>query len=162
MDSDFILNLAAFFVVLAIVIVGLRLLRPIIQQHFRGSSGGWSRLAQAYTTTRPRPAQVRSGQNVVVGQVLYRFSMIVGFDDAGLYLEQGFPLSLLGRRALYIPWSEVERVDEVRLFWGKAALLSLGEPPVGTVTLPMELFDAMQPAMGKIGARAGRTKEPVP
>jgi hypothetical protein len=161
MDSDFLLNLAAFFVVLGIVVIGLRFLLPIVRQHFRGSSGGWSRLAQAYTTTRPLPAQLWSGQNVVVGQVLFRFSMIVGFDDAGLYLEQGFPLSLLGRRALYIPWSEIKRVDEVRLFWRKAALLTLGEPPVGTVTLPMELFDAMQPAMSKIGARSGRAKEPV-
>ena len=158
---DFVLNLAAFFVVLAIVVLGLRLLAPIIQQHFRGGPGGWSQLAQIYATTRPRPAQARNGQNVVVGQVLFRFSMTVGFDDGGLYLEQGFPMSLLGRRALFIPWTDVKRVDEARLFWRKAALLSLGEPPVGTVTLPMELFEAMQPAMGKIGARAERAKELV-
>jgi hypothetical protein len=149
MDPEFILFLAAFFVVLIVFAIGLRLLVPIILQHFKGSAGGWSRLSEAYATTRQMPAQVRARQNVVVGQVLYPNCMIVGFDDTGLYLELGFPISILGRPRLFIPWTEFKRIEEGRLFWRKAALLSLGEPLVGTITVPMNLFETIRPAMAK-------------
>jgi hypothetical protein len=149
MDPDFILFLAVFFAVLVLFAVGLRLLVPMVMQHFKGSSGGWSRLAQAYATTRQLPAPVYKWQSVVVGQVLYRNCMIVGADHDGLYLELGFPLSILGRRRLFIPWTDVKRIEEGRLFWRQAALLSLGEPLVGTITVPLKLFETMRPKMHK-------------
>jgi len=147
MDPDFALNLAAFFVVFIVIAVVLRFLAPIVLKHFKGSAGGWSRLVAVYATTRPLPAQARSRQSIVVGQVLYRNCMTVGFDDSGLYLEIGFPLSVFGRRALFIPWREFKHIDEGRLFWRKATLMSLGDPPVGTITLPMSLFEAIRPAL---------------
>lgn len=159
MESDFIFVLAAFFVALVLCAAGLRLLMPIVLQHVRGSSGGWNRLAQAYATTRQLPAQRRSRQNVVVGQVLYRNCMTVGFDEAGLYLEVGFPLSILAKRQLFIPWKEIKRIEIGRLFWQEAALLSLGEPQVGTITLPMTLFETMPPAMQQEPRRRADAKE---
>ena len=149
MDPEFILFLAVLVVVVVVFAIGIRLLMPFILQHFKGSSGGWSRLSQAYPTTRQLPAQVRVRQNIVVGKVIYRNCMIVGFDDAGLYLEIGFPLSIFGRRRLFIPWTEVKGIEDGQLFWRRAALLSLGEPPVGTITVPMQLFETIRPAMGK-------------
>lgn len=149
MDPQFILFLAAFFVVLVVFATGLRLLVPVILQHFKGSAGGWSRLCKAYATTRQRPAQVLVRQSIVVGQVLYRNCMIVGFDNTGLYLEIGFPISMLGRPQLSIPWTEFKRVEEGRLFWRKAPVLSLGEPLVGTITVSMALFDMIQPPIAK-------------
>jgi hypothetical protein len=156
MDPEFILYLAIFVVIVVVFAIGLRLLMPIILQHLKGSTGGWGRLSQAYATTRQLPAQIRARQNIVVGKVLYRNCMIVGFDNAGLYLEIGFPLSMLGRRRLFIPWTEVKGIEDGRLFWRRAALLSLGEPPVGTITLPMQLFETIQPAMGKAAKRLVR------
>jgi hypothetical protein len=149
MDSGFLLNVAIFLVVILAFAVALRLLVPIIMQHFPRSAGGWSRLSESYATTQPRPTQVFDRQSVVVGQVLYRNSMVVGFDDRGLYLELGFPLSALGRRALLVPWTEVRRIEDGRLFWRKAPVLSLGEPPVGTITMPEPLFKAIEPALMK-------------
>ena len=153
MDLDFIPLLAAFFGVLIAFAIGLRLLLPIILQHFRGSPGGWSRLWQVYATTRQLPPQVLRRQNVVVGQVVYRRSMNVGFDDTGLYLELGLPISIFRTRRLFVPWNDVKAIQEGRLFWGKAGLLILGEPLVGTITLPMKLFETIQPTMDKAAAK---------
>jgi hypothetical protein len=149
MDPQLIFFLAVFLVVLVAAGIGLRLLAPLIVRHFKGSSGGWSRLSAAYATARQMPARLRARQSIVVGQVLYRNCMTMAFDDAGLYLELGFPMSLLGRPRLFIPWTEFKRTDEGRLFWRKAALLSLGEPLVGTITVPMELFETFRPAVAK-------------
>jgi hypothetical protein len=149
MDLNFIFLLAVFVVILIAFAIGLRFLLPIILQHFKGSSGGWNRLSQVYATTRQLPAQVYARQSIVVGQILYRNCMVVGFDDAGLYLENGFPMSMLGRPRLFIPWTELKRIEEGRLFWRKAALLSFGEPLVGTITVPLTLFETIKPAIGR-------------
>jgi hypothetical protein len=142
----------AFLVVFVLFAIGVRLLVPLIAKHFKGAAGGWSRLSEAYATTRHPPAQCLRRQTLVVGQVLYRNCITIGFDAGGLYLEPGFPISIFGKRPLFVPWTEFKRVEEGRLFWGKAAVLSLGEPLVGTVTLPMELFNAIRTAVGKSAA----------
>ena len=147
MDFTFVLFAAAFIGILLAAAMGLRLLLPLVAQHFMGGGGGWRALAAGYATTRPAPAKVFTRQHVVVAQVLYRNSMVVGVDDEGLYLALGFPLSLLGRPPVFVPWRDFKRVAEARLFWGKAALLTVGAPPVTTITVPMALFAAMRPAL---------------
>ena len=149
-NMEFALIPAVFLVVLVIFAVGGWFLAPIIAQHFKGGAGGWSRLSEVYATTRQLPTRLLRRQTVVVGQVLYRNCIAVSFDDIGLYLAPGFPISIFGKRALFFPWTEFMRVAEGRLFWSKAAVLSLGEPLVGTITMPMELFNnAIRPAIGK-------------
>ena len=160
MDPDFIYFLLTFVGVVIVSAIGLRLLLPIVLQHFKGSAAGWLRLSAAYATTRQRPAQVYSRQSIVVGQVLYRNCMIVGFDDTGLYLELGFPISLFGKRRLFIPWTAFKSIDEGRLFWRKAAVLSVGEPLVGTITVPMPLFDMIQPAIAKTAKKPAGQRAP--
>jgi len=155
MEPDFIYFFVTFLVVLIVFAIGLRLLVPIILQHFKGSAAGWRRLSEIYATARQRPAQVYTRQSIVVGEVLYRNCMIVGFGDTGLYLEIGFPISLFGRRRLFIPWTAFKSIDEGRLFWRKAAVLSVGEPLVGTITVPMKLFDMIQPAIAKTATKPG-------
>jgi hypothetical protein len=148
--TEFALIFAVFLVVVVIFAVGGWFLVPIIAQHFKGAAGGWSRLSEVYATTRQLPTRLLRRQTVVVGQVLYRNCITVGFDDIGLYLAPGFPISIFGKSALFLPWAEFRRVDEGRLFWSRAAVLSLGEPVVGTITMPMELFNrAIRPAIGK-------------
>lgn len=147
---EFALIPAVFLVVVVVIFaVGGWFLVPIIAQHFKGAAGGWSRLSEVYATTRQLPTRLLRRQTVVVGRVLYRNCITVGFDDIGLYLATGFPISIFGKRALFLPWTEFMRVDEGRLFWSRAAVLSLGEPVVGTITMPMELFNnVIRPAIG--------------
>jgi len=150
MNTEFVLILGVFLGVFVIFVIGGRFLAPIIAQHFKGAAGGWSRLSEVYATTRHLPTQLLRRQTVVVGQVVYRNCINVGFDDIGLYLAPGFPVSIFGKRPLFFPWTKFTRVEEGRLFWRKAAVLSLGEPVVGTITMPMELFNsAVRPAIGK-------------
>jgi hypothetical protein len=151
MDRDFAVFLAAFVVVVALLAIGFRFLLPAIAQHFKGAGGGWGRLAQAYATTRPAPPAMSLRQSLLVGRVLYRNCVNVGADDFGLYLEIAFPMTLLGKPPLLVPWTEFQRVDEGRLFWRKAAVIALGEPLVGTITAPIELFNtAIRPAIGAV------------
>lgn len=151
MNTEFVLFLAVFIGIFVIFAIGGRLLAPIIAQHFKGTAGGWSRLSEVYATTRQLPTQLLRRQTVVVGQVLYRNCISVGFDDLGLYLAAGFPVSMFRKRPLFFPWSEFTRVEKGRLFWREAAVLSLGEPVIGTITVPMELFNsAVRPAIGKL------------
>lgn len=149
-NMEFALIAAVFLVVIVIFAVGAWFLAPIIAQHFKGAAGGWSRLSEVYATTRQLPTRLLRRQTIVLGQILYRNCVTVGFDDIGLYLAPGFPISIFEKRALFFPWSEFMRVEEGRLFWSKAAVLTLGEPVVGTITLPVELFNqAIRPAIGK-------------
>ena len=150
MSTEFVPILAVFLAVFVIFVIGGRLLAPIVAQHFKGAAGGWSRLCEVYATTRHLPTQLLRRQTVVVGQVLYRNCINVGFDDIGLYLAPGFPVSIFGKPPLFFPWTKITRVEEGRLFWRKAAVLSLGEPVVGTISMPMELFNsAVRPALAK-------------
>lgn len=151
MDPQFVVMLAVFLVVLVAFVVGGRFLVPLIAQHFKGSAGGWRRFSKLYATTRQLPAQLFRRQNIVMGQVLYRNCMTVAFDDVGLYLEPGFPVSFLGR--LFIPWTEFKRVEEGRLFWRRAAVLTFGKPPGGTITMPMELFNTIRSGSGEAAKR---------
>ena len=156
MDPNLAVFLALFVVVLAGLVLGARYVVPIVAQHFKGASGGWNRLSRVYASRRHLPAQVRRRQNVVVGQVVYRWCVDVGADDKGLCLERGFPFSIFGRRPLFIPWSDFKRIEEARLFWRQAVLLSIGEPLVGTITVPIGLFnDLIRPMLGKAAGPLG-------
>lgn len=127
------------------------LLLPIILQHFRGSNGGWGQLSKAYATANEPPAQVLRWQTLVAGRILYRNCVTVGLSADGLYLQAVVPgavlIPALRKPPLLIPWKEFKRMEEGRLYWRKAALLSLGQPLVGTITLPMPLYEMIRPRL---------------
>ncbi len=129
------------------------LLLPIIMQHFKGSGGGWRKLASAYATTEPRPEKVLSRQSVVAGRILWRYCVTIGASKNGLYLEIVTPIPLLKRPPLLIPWSAFKRLEQGRLFWRKAARFSLGDPLVGTLTLPMPLYATVRPFLPPVAAK---------
>jgi hypothetical protein len=120
------------------------LLWPTIAIHFDGVPGRWNALAQIYGCKAPAPADCLHRQSLAVGGVLYRNCVSLSATDAGLYLRLGFPLSILRRPALLIPWTTFERLEEARLFRREAALLWLGEPTGATLTLPMSLLEKIQ------------------
>lgn len=143
MDFDLVRNLVAFLFLLAAIGIGLRLLLPIVAQHFKGSSSGWGKLADVYTTDRPPPTSLSRRHSFVVGQVLYRNSVSAAFDPVGLYLKLGQPLSWFEKRALFIPWTEFKSVETGRLFWRDAMVLWIGALPIGSITVPMDFFNAV-------------------
>lgn len=152
MDSDLIRNLVALLFLFAIIGVGLRFLLPIVAQHFKGSSSGWGKLADVYTTDRAPPTSLSRRHSFVVGRVLYRNSVSAASDPEGLYLKLGKPLLWFEKRALFIPWTEFKSAEAGRIFWRNAIVLWIGAPPIGSITVPMDFFNAvMRPHLGARG-----------
>ena len=145
-------NLLLLLLVLAAGVVAARKLSPLIRQHMKGE-GGWGRLAERFTTVSRAKDSVRRRQTVQVGRVVYRNCVGVGIGDAGLYLEMGSTLPLLGKPPLLIPWSQVGGVEEVRLHWRKAVMLSIGKPVLATVTIDADLAQSLRPWLPASGAR---------
>jgi hypothetical protein len=143
MHPDLVRSLVVFLFLLGGLGVGLRLLLPIVAQHFKGSSGGWGQLAAVYMTNRAPPALLSRRHSFVVGQVLYRNCVSAASDPVGLYLELEHPLSWFGKRPLFIPWTEFKSVESGRLFWRDAKVLWIGAPGIGSITVPMGFFDAV-------------------
>ena len=142
MDRNFLANLLFALLLLATALVLRRLLTPLFAQMLGPRQGGWRALAKAFATPRALPAKKLTGQTVAIDGIIYRHSMNLAFDESGLYLEAGFPVSLIQKERLFIPWAQIEKVTEGLFFWRKAAALSLGVPAVATLTTPMTLFDA--------------------
>ena len=139
MDPWFIFFLLVAIGAIAVVALAIFVLRRIIMQHFAGTGGGWNGLARIYATQKAVPDPAWKRQTVVVGSVLYRNCVSVASDSEGLYLVLS-PSALLRRPPLFIPWTEFKRLESGRLYWQEAALLSLGEPVRGTLTMPLDLF----------------------
>lgn len=147
MESSWpVIALVQLVLLLAVVGFVAARLRPLIAQHMKGS-GGWDALAARFKVEPRSGSGLRSRQSVQVGRVLYRNCVTVGVDAHGLYLEARAPIPFFRKPPLLIPWSEISRTDEARLFWQKAALLSVGEPVLGTVTLPADLFESVRPRL---------------
>lgn len=117
---------------------------PIILKHMKGG-GGWAALAQRFATEPITVDGALLRQTVTVGRVTYRNCVIVGLTDAGLYLATAMTVPLLRKPPLLIPWSQIESIEEVKLYWQEAAMLNVGNPLIGTVTVPAELLRAIRP-----------------
>jgi hypothetical protein len=151
------LNLLLFLAVLVACAIAFALLLPIVWKHFKGARGGWGALARAYATTEKPTGETWRRQSIVVGLILYRFCVTVGIDRSGLYLAVMTPLRLLRQPPLLIPWNAFQSVEPARLFWRRAALISLGDPRVGTLTVPMDLYDRVRRYLPKPLASFGAT-----
>jgi hypothetical protein len=160
MDLGTLFAVFAFLAVLAAIALGLRFLIPILVEHFKGSFGrtGWNALSSHYETSAEPEGVVLKRQSLVAGSVVYRYFVTVVIGDAGLYLAVGGPLS---RKPILIPWSDFKDVQSVRLFWQKAALVSIGAPRVGTLTLPMTLCYRMRPHLPPQLASKDVSSKPV-
>ena len=161
MDLGTLLAAIAFLALLAVIGVGLRLLVPVLVEHFKGSFGsatGWSTLARVYATSKEPDGEVLKRQSLVAGAVLYRYIVTVGIGDTGLYLRVGGPLP---RDPILIPWGEFKNVQPARLFWQKAAVVSVGAPQIGTLTVPMSLYERMRSHLSSALASFGTSAKPI-
>jgi|GEM_PF-559603 len=145
MDLGTLLAVFAFLAVLAAIALGVRFLVPQLIENLKGSFGsasGWNALSSRYATSAEPEGEVLKRQSLVAGAVVYRYLVTAVIGDAGLYLAVGGPLP---RKPILIPWSEFTDVKSVRLFWQRAALVSIGAPRADTLTLPMTLYDRIRP-----------------
>ena len=161
MDLETLLAVFAFLAVLAAIALGLRFLVPQLIENLKGGFGsatGWSTLSRVYATSAKPEGEVLKRQSLVAGAVVYRYLVTAGIGETGLYLAVGGPLP---RDPILIRWDAFKDVQPVRLFWQKAALVSVGSPQVGTLTLPMPLYDRMRPHLPSQLASFGQAATPV-
>jgi len=103
----------------------------------------WTRLAELYPAIHLSEGQEYTQQTVQVGAVRYRKCMTVGIGSQGLYL---WARPILSRyQPVLIPWGEIKGMQEARMYWQRVKLLSIGNPQVATVRVPLTLFRSIQP-----------------
>lgn len=150
MSDDWFLPLWMQLGILVAIITGIGLLvLPRIAQHMKGSSGGWGRLASKYPAPPGKPEPDLRRQTVQVGQVMWRNCVNVAILDDGLRLDVSAPLPFLAKPPIFVPWSEITAVETVRLMWEEAAMLSVGRPTAGTITLPAGIYRRVAPRLRK-------------
>jgi hypothetical protein len=144
MDTSFMFFLFLAFAIILLLVIGLVFLLPRLLKNLRGRGGGWTRLAGHFPVPSRPAGDLFKGQTVEVGRVAYKRCALVGISTDGLYLEVKVPF-FSRLKPLFIPWNRVKRIREGSLYWRKTAILSIGEPEIGTVTLFMDLFDQARP-----------------
>jgi hypothetical protein len=121
----------------AAAIVGLVFFVLFVTRQLGGSQGGWGRLAESYPAHGGPTGQSVPGQTVKIGAVVYKRCVTVGVADEGLFLS-------VWRKSALIPWSQVTAVGHATLYWQTVPLLTVGNPPVATLTVPTSLWPSMQ------------------
>ena len=137
-----ILLIVAGVVFLAGFVVGLVFLILFLVQQLGGTAGGWRRLAEVYATANLPTGQITKRETIQVGAVTYKRCVTLGVANEGLYVA-------IWRKTVLIPWTEFKAVGQATLYWQKVPMLTVGDPPVATMTVPVQVFDVMR---GKLAA----------
>ena len=127
---------------LAGFVIGLVFLILFLVNQLGGTTGGWRRLAEMYATAKPPTGQIVPGQTLQIGAVTYKRCVTLGIADEGLYVT-------IWRKTALIPWTEFKALGQATLYWQKVPMLTVGEPPVATMTVPVAVFQVMR---GKLPA----------
>jgi hypothetical protein len=132
-----VLLIVAIALLLAGFIVGFVFFILFLVKALTGATGGWGRLAEVYGTANPPAGQITKRETIQVGAVTYKRCATIGVADEGLYVA-------IWRKMVLIPWTEFKAVGQATLHWQKVPRLTVGNPPVATMTVPMALFRVMQ------------------
>ena len=122
---------------LAGFLIGLVFLILFLVKQLGGTTGGWRRLAEVYATANPPTGQITQRETIQVGAVIYKRCVTLGVADEGLYVA-------IWRKTALIPWTEFKAVGQATLYWQKVPMLTVGDPPVATMTVPVAVFQVMR------------------
>ncbi len=117
-------------------VAGLVLAILFLVKQLGGTKGGWGALADAYGTLGPLTGQIAERQTIQIGAVTYKRCVTLGAANEGLYVA-------IWRKMALIPWTEFKGLGQATLYWQKVPLLTVGDPPVATVTIPAAMFQVM-------------------
>ena len=105
--------------------------------------GGYAALAERFVTTEPPPEPAFRGYSVMLDNtVAYKFCVTLGASPAGLYLHPE-PRGLGEHPAVLIPWEQIARMEQTRLYWRHGVRLIVGEPRIAAVTLFADLWEQL-------------------
>jgi len=132
-----VLLIVAGVLLLAGFVVGLVFFVLFIVKSLGGTTGGWGKLAEVYGSNNPPTGQITKGETIQVGAVTYKRCVTLGVADEGLYVS-------IWRKTALIPWTEFKGIGQATLYWQKVPMLTVGDPPVATMTVPVAVFDVMR------------------
>ena len=132
-----VLLIVAGVLLLAGFVVGLVFLVLFLVKSLGGTTGGWGKLAEVYGSNKPPTGQITKGETIQVGAVTYKRCVTLGVADEGLYVS-------IWRKTALIPWTEFKGIGQATLYWQKVPMLTVGDPPVATMTVPLQTFDVMR------------------
>jgi hypothetical protein len=147
---SFFLLFGAFSLIVLLGVLALLAAGISIMSGVALHNSGWSDLAALYTASHQPNGESFTMQHTKVGMVRFRFSSTVVISQEGLYLAVN--AVGLANPPLLIPWSAVAAVQPARLYWQRAARLSIGEPVVGEITVMAPMFRRMQPHLAPLHA----------
>ncbi len=129
---------AGTFLLLTLVLgAGVLLTFPLVVA-LMGRISGWMALATHY----PSPGNIVGWRNeretVKIGSVLYRRMVTIATNAQGFELSVCSPLVWVFQPPpIFIPWPEIKKIEPDRLYLHPAMKFVIGDPRIGTVTLPM-------------------------
>jgi hypothetical protein len=134
---NLVLPIAAGVLLVAGFVVGLVFFVLFLVKSLGGTTGGWRRLAEVYATANPPSGHVTKRETIQVGAVTYKRCVTLGVANEGLYVA-------IWRKTVLIPWTEFKAVGQTTLFWQRVSMLTVGDPPVATMTVPVAVFQVMR------------------
>ena len=106
--------------------------------------GGWSALADRYRSAAPPVGTRHASVWGAVGAVEYHGALTVTVGGEGFHLSVS-RLFKPGHADLFIPWAAVTAREDRRLLRWENVRLSIGRPPVTTITLRKHILDPGAP-----------------
>jgi len=131
------LVIGAGVLLLAAFVVGLVFFILFLVKQLGGTTGGWRRLSEVYATANSPTGQITKGETIQVGAVTYKRCVTLGVADEGLYIS-------IWRKTALIAWTEFKAIGQAALYWQKVPMLTVGDPPIATMTVPVAVFQMMQ------------------
>jgi hypothetical protein len=135
--TTLILLIVASALLVAGFVVGFVFFILFLVKSLTGATGGWRRLAEFYATANPLAGQITKRETIQIGAVTFKRCVTLGVADDGLYVA-------IWRKMVLIPWTEFKAVGQATLHWQKVPMLTVGNPPVATMTVPVAVFQAMR------------------
>ena len=114
------------------------MLTVFLAKQISGGQGSFGRLAEQYSINRRSAENPFVRQTVQVGAVVYKRCVTLAVEPEGLYIAKG-------KKRLLIAWREFKSVGRTRLHWQVVPLLTIGDPTVATMTVPIRIFELMRP-----------------
>jgi hypothetical protein len=96
----------------------------------------WQLLTARYPFQAPSEGFQAHYQTIMVGPVRFKRCVSIYLSQSGL----GLKVSMPGFKPMTIPWGEFTAATPASFLWNKAVRLSIGNPPLTTLTLPLALY----------------------
>jgi len=109
---------------------------------------GWAKLATRFRHQGSFDGTRIGTISAAVNTANYKNSIVMKYNDEGLYLKAIFIFRLF-HPPLLIPWSEIGDVRALEARFGTVAQIHIGEPEIATVTVMKATFDKInRPSIG--------------